>query len=612
MERRLSAILAADVVGYSRLMEEDEAATFERLRIHRRELFEPEIARHHGRIFKLMGDGLLAEFGSVVDAVECAVLLQRAMAERNNGLDNERRIDVRIGVHVGDVIVEGEDRHGDAVIIASRLQQLAERGGICVSGTVADHVRHKVALRFEPRGEERLKNIAEPVAVSRVAFDQAPAAKARFRWGLRKRSAAAALPLILAAAVVGYLLASPSQRPPPSTAPAATTESAPAPTANPSDQTALTAPASPDQSDAVPPPPKDQGIPVIVVLPFENLTGDPAQDYLGKGIAEAFITDLSTFADLEVVSSTSAFSYVAKPIPEIASMTGAEFIIEGSVRRSGDAAIITVQLIRGSTDLHLWSTRFEERMTDPVTLQSAATDRLRDALGGVAGILRHEYEKIAGAKVDASLTEYDYHVRGGMYALREDFGRATEQDKKGLERFPNSVLLRCKLAMHSNFTEAARMIDEVRVLQKRTRLEEWVCHWASARVYADRGDRKRAIPEAKAVIAMAPYDTVSHAALSKVLQTSGLYDEAIEWAKFAVAHDPNPKGWYFNNLLDAYRAAGKIREAIELGEAEIGRNPSTSRLWYEYLGKAYAALGQMEKAEEAYRTFYTLPDPSEP
>jgi len=620
MERRLSAILAADVVGYSRLMEQDEADTFERLRAHRKELFEPEIEKHHGRVFKLMGDGLLAEFGSVVDAVECAVLLQRAMAERNNGLADDRRIDVRIGVHVGDVIVEAEDRHGDAVIIASRLQQLADRGSICVSGAVANHVRHKVALRFESRGEERLKNIAEPVAVYRVALGQTSAARPQPRWSLKKWSAAAALALLLAAgAVAAWFLREPAGpvrqtavQAPAAAVPAVSENSKQAPPASPAETTAMATPAEPGAIDVQSVLPSDQGIPVIIVLPFQDLTGKQAYSDWGKGIAEAFITDLSTFADLEVVSSTSSFAYADRPIPEIVKSTGAIFVVEGSVRLIGDKATITVQLIRGSTDRHLKVIQIEERVTNPVAFQTAVAYRLRDELGGVTGILRHEYEKIAGAKVDASLTKYDYHVRGGMYALREDYGRATEEDKKGLERFPNSVLLRCKLAMHSNFTEAARMIDEVRVLEKRTRLEEWVCHWASARVYADRGDRKRAIPEAKAVIAMAPYDTVSHASLSKVLQVSGLYDEAIEWAKFAVAHDPNPKGWYFSNLLDAYRAAGKIREAIELGETEIGRNPSTSKLWYGYLGKAYAALGQMEKAKEAYRTFDSLPDPSEP
>jgi class 3 adenylate cyclase len=328
VERRLSAILAVDVVGYSRLMEADEAATFERLRAHRKELFEPEIARHHGRIFKLMGDGLLAEFASVVDAVECAVLLQREMAERNNGLADDRRIDVRMGLHVGDVIVEGDDRHGDAVIIASRLQQLAESGGICVSGAVADHVRHKVALRFERRGEERLKNIAEPVAVYRI--DQPSAAKPRSN--IMKWSAAAALPVLLAAAIVVYLLVSPDEPPAPPAATVASARPAPASAATPSGQTALVAPPASPSSDVGSAPSKDQGIPVIVVLPFQDLTGDQTQSDLGKGIAEAFITDLATFPDFEVISSTSSFAYAGKPVPEIVKATGALFVIEGSLR----------------------------------------------------------------------------------------------------------------------------------------------------------------------------------------------------------------------------------------------------------------------------------------
>jgi TolB-like protein/class 3 adenylate cyclase len=170
MERRLSAILAADVVGYSRLMEQDETATFERLRAHRKGLFEPEIAKHHGRIFKLMGDGLLAEFASVVDAVECAVTLQRSMAERNSDVADNERIDVRIGINLGDVIVEGDDRHGEGVNIAARLQQLAEPGGIVVSRTVCDHVKNKLALGFEPLGDHHVKNIAAPVTVYRVAI----------------------------------------------------------------------------------------------------------------------------------------------------------------------------------------------------------------------------------------------------------------------------------------------------------------------------------------------------------------------------------------------------------------------------------------------------------
>ena len=171
MDRKLSAILAADVVGYSALMERDEAGTFERLRTGRKELFEPEIARHHGHIFKLMGDGMLAEFGSVVDSVECAVSLQRGLAERNASVPEAERIQVRIGINLGEVIVEGEDRYGDGVNIAARLQQLAAPGGICVSGKVAREVDKKLAFGFEPMGEQKVKNISEPVQAYRVLID---------------------------------------------------------------------------------------------------------------------------------------------------------------------------------------------------------------------------------------------------------------------------------------------------------------------------------------------------------------------------------------------------------------------------------------------------------
>jgi class 3 adenylate cyclase len=233
MERKLAAIMAADVVGYGRLMGQDEAGTFERLRAHRKELFEPEIAQHHGRVFKLVGDGLLAEFASVVDAVECAAVLQRGMAQRNRELPVDQRIDIRIGLHVGDVIVEDSDRHGDAVNVAARLQQSAEPGGICVSRSVVDHVKHKVALNFELRGEERLKNIAEPVSIFRVHLQGV-------------------------------------------------------------------------QAKPLPPVPDK---PSIAVLPFENLSGDPEQEYFADGMVEEIITALSRMRWLFVIARNSSFTY---------------------------------------------------------------------------------------------------------------------------------------------------------------------------------------------------------------------------------------------------------------------------------------------------------------
>jgi adenylate cyclase len=616
MERRLSAILAVDVVGYSRLMERDEADTFERLRTHRKDLFEPEIAAHHGRVFKLTGDGLLAEFGSVVDAVECAVTLQRGMAERNNGLADGRRIDVRMGLHVGDVIVEGDDRHGDAVNIAARLQQIAESGGICVSNAVVDHVRHKVALRFEPRGEERLKNIAEPVRTYRVALDVAPARKPMRGPSARTWSAAAALALLVAAAAVGYFVFPRGQEPASSAASTANEQAAQVAAATASDQTAMVAPPPSVAPDAEVPP-KDQGIPVIIVLPFQDLTGDESHSDLGKGIAEAFITDLATFPDFEVVSSTSSFALAGKPVPEIVKETGALFLIEGSFRRSAGKVAVTMQLIRGDTDRHLKIAQIEEPMTDPVLLQSAVANRLRDELGGMTGILRQEYNRIALARAKADRTEYDYYALGHIDALQGRAAEAGKVWKEGLDRFPKSALLHYKMMIyhldaHDDVKQAELLWAEAEKLERRSRLDEWYRQWLSAWLHGWRGEHSSAVIAARAAVAMAPYDALSHNNLSWVMREAGKTEEALEWAKFAVTHDPNMYRSYFRALTQAYNASGTWSEAVTFGEAQVVKDPVHAKWWYEFLDQAYAKTGQADKSREAWKKALDLPHPPVP
>ena len=255
LERKLAAILAADVAGYSRLMELDEAGTFERLKTRRTELVEPAIAAHRGSIFKLMGDGLLAEFASVVDAVECAVDIQRGMAKRNADLLEDQRIDVRIGVNLGEVIVEGADRHGEGVNIAARLEQLAEPGGVCVSGKVANEVEKKLAFSFESMGAQRVKNISEPIPVYRVKLDgvKAPAKRKPARTGFSGwlTAIAAALVLLAGLAAAGWygLMRSPSHL-------------------------------------------MGGHVPTIAVLPFDDLSPDRSLGYLGDGVSEDIITML--------------------------------------------------------------------------------------------------------------------------------------------------------------------------------------------------------------------------------------------------------------------------------------------------------------------------------
>jgi TolB-like protein/Tfp pilus assembly protein PilF len=372
MERKLAAIMAADVVGYVRLMEQDEAGTFERLRAHRKELFEPEIAQFHGRVFKLMGDGLLAEFASVVDAVECAVALQRGLAQRNSGLPLDQRIDIRIGLHVGDVIIEDGDRHGDAVNIAARLQQLAESGGICVSRPVVDHVRHKVSLTFQPRGEERLKNIVEPVSVFRVHLESTPAK-----------------PL----------------------------------------------PPLPDK-------------PSIAVLPFDNLSGDPEQEYFADGIVEEIITALSRFRNLFVIARNSSFAYKgrAADVKQVGRELGVRYVLEGSVRKGGDRLRIAGQLINASTGAHLWADRFEGTLAEVFDLQ----DRVAISAAGVIAARLEEAEiERAKRKPTEDLDAYDYYLRGLSIAnriTRGDNDDALRLFKKSFERDPEFALAYARAA----------------------------------------------------------------------------------------------------------------------------------------------------------------------
>src|SRR5271169_1844276 len=316
--RRLAAILAADVVGYSRLMGADEEGTHERFKGHLVELIDPKIREHHGRIVKTTGDGVLAEFASVVDAVRCAGEIQRAMADRDLDLAAERRLRFRIGVNLGDVIADGDDIYGDGVNIAVRLEGLAASGGICVSGTVRDHIGDRLPYAFEDMGEQSVKNIARPVRV----------------YTLRPED------------IAGL------------------------PTANVSSSTLSSPPvAAPRLS--------------IVVLPFTNLSDDREQQYFADGITEDLTTDLSRLANIFVISRNTAFTYRNKPIDtkQIGRELGVRYVLEGSVRRSGNQVRVNTQLIDAATDAHLWTERFDRDTGDLFALQNEITSRLANALG---------------------------------------------------------------------------------------------------------------------------------------------------------------------------------------------------------------------------------------
>jgi TolB-like protein/class 3 adenylate cyclase len=337
VQRRLTAILAADVAGYSRLMGTDEEGTLARLNAHRRALVDPKIAEHHGRIVKTTGDGILAEFSSVVDALRCAVEVQRGMGQRNAGVPQDRRIEFRVGIHQGDVITEEGDIFGDGVNVAARLEGIAEPGGICVSGRVQEDTEGKLEIAFENAGERQLKNIARPVRVYRVWLSGVGAISQP------------TLPL-------------------------------------------------PDK-------------PSIAVLPFQNMSRDPEQEYFADGMVEEIITALSHFKNLFVIVRNSSFTYKGRAVDvkQVGRELGVRYVLEGSVRKSANRVRITGQLIEASTGAHLWADKFDGELEDIFDLQDKVT---ASVVGAIAPKVEQTEIERAKRKPTASLDAYDHYLRG--------------------------------------------------------------------------------------------------------------------------------------------------------------------------------------------------------
>jgi adenylate cyclase len=414
--RRLAAILAADVAGYSRLMGTDEEETLERLKALRRELVDPKIAEHHGRIVKTTGDGMLVEFASVVDAVRCAVAVQQAIPERNIGVAPDNRIEIRIGINLGDVIVEGDDLYGDGVNIAARIEALADPGGVFVSNTVHDHVRDRMPFIFEDLGEQQVKNITRPVRVYRVRAQ------------------------------------SPHPNPPlPRRDPGITGEGS-----------ALIPGSSPGRrvGAAEPPPLPLPDKPSIAVLPFANMSGDPEQEYFADGMVEEIITALSRIRWLFVIARNSTFTYKGRAVDvkQVGRELGVRYVLEGSVRKAGNRVRITAQLIDAPSGTHLWADRIDGSLEDVFELQ----DKVASSVAGVIepALQAAEIER-ARRKRPESLDAYDLYLR----ALAE-LGRPTvEGSARAL------ALLREAIGIDPSYPVA---MAEAALCFARRRLYQWM------------------------------------------------------------------------------------------------------------------------------------------
>jgi len=366
LTRRLSAILSADVEGYSRLMRDDDEATVQTITTYRTAMTHL-INQYRGRVVDSPGDNILAEFTSVVDAVNCGVELQRELAERNAELPENRRMQFRIGVNSGDVVEEGERIYGDGVNIASRIEGLAEGGGICISGRVYDSIGGKLGLEFENLGEHEVKNIDKLIRVYRILSYPGAAAyrvvKAKKAVGKIWRNVVLAIAAVLILGGVALAIWHFYLRPTP---PPAEVASKKAPT--------------PESPDEMPPPISDE--PSIAVLPFANISGDPNEDYLSDGITENIITALSKTPQMLVIAPNSVFTYKGKPVmvQQVSEELGVRYVLEGSVEKSGDKLRITAQLIDAKTGNHLWSESYDRDLKDLFGLQDDITRNVIMAL----------------------------------------------------------------------------------------------------------------------------------------------------------------------------------------------------------------------------------------
>ncbi|RWB28780.1 MAG: tetratricopeptide repeat protein [Mesorhizobium sp.] len=543
LERKLVAILAADVVGYSRLMGLDETGTLTRLKALRREFIEPSIEGYHGRIVKLMGDGALVEFASVVDAVACAVEIQRVTTQQNLSLPENNRIVFRIGINLGDVIIDKEDVYGDGVNIAARLEGLSDPGGIVISGTAYDQAHNKLGLTFKSLGEQRLKNIPERVRAYRVLLEKS--ARSRKPFGRRLAWIATAL-LVLLAVGVGL-------------------------TQWPQAIALLRGPASNPAGLAA-------GKPSIAVLPFADLGEKAAEDYFAEGLTDDLITDLSKISGLLVIARNSAFSFKDKPVDlrQIVEQLNVRYVLEGSVRRLGEAVRINVQLIDATTGSNIWAERYDGDYSKIFVLQDEVIGRIVEALS----VRLTEGEKAQIARLPTrNLEAYDFYIRAEQNAYTVDFrslGEALSLYQKAIKLDP---------AFADAYSGYARATVDV-------------LGFDFQRLMLSAVARQRAYEAAGRALELNPQSSRAYAVLGILQMLDGEIDEALASVRKAVSLDPNGAEAELN-LAIVLTYAGQNPEALAAMERVLQLDPKPRAQVYDYYGFMLYMNNQYEKALQA-------------
>ena len=542
MERRLTAILAADVVGYSRLMGQDEAGTLERLKCLRTELVQPKITERKGRIVKLMGDGLLAEFPSVVEAVQCAVDVQRGMNARELDITDDRRIRLRIGINLGDIIVEGSDIYGDGVNVAARLEALADPGTICVSGTVFDHVKAKVDLDFVDLGELEVKNIEQPIQVYRIAPNN----------GMDAKQAADGL--------MG--------------------------SAN-----ALKLPEKPS----------------IAVLPFDNMSGDPEQDYFADGIVEDIITELSRESDLFVIARNSSFAYKGQSpdIRQVARELGVRYVLEGSVRKAGKRVRLNAQLIDAKTGHHLWAERYDRTLEDVFAVQDELVNTIQNTL--LQKVREIDIESVLN-RAPKDMNAYDHALRAFGLLLR--FTRNNNEDsireaRAALDLDPGYARAHMVLAwaylysIWSAWTDDAEGAiergDEAAKKAIACDKNDFWGHAALGFVELCKHRHERALSALDRALALNPNSADVRTMRGMVLNFLGRPAEGLQEIETAIRHNPHHPDWYLIAIGRSYYMLGRYEDSIPHLERLVAATPelAVGRL---LLVVVYTASGRLDAA----------------
>lgn len=550
-KRKLSAILSADVKGYSRLMGEDELGTVRTLEAYRAVMAEV-IQKYRGRVVDSPGDNLLAEFASVVDAVESAAEVQEQLKTRNVELSENRRMEFRIGINLGDVIEEGDRIYGDGVNIAARIESLADAGGICISRTAYDQVKNKLSLGYEYLGEHAVKNIKESVGVYRVLTD--PEAVGSVVYKRRRddpkhklRSTVIAL-LFLIVGVGAFAIWSFYFRPP-SIEPAVV------------------------EKMAFPLPEK----PSIAVLPFDNLSGEPDQEYFSDGMTDDLITDLSKISGLFVIARNSAFAYKGKPVKirQIAEELGVRYVLEGSVRKAGNRVRINAQLIDATTGGHLWAERYDRHYTDIFELQDEVIGKIVSAL--TVKLTGAEQMQLARRPTD-NLEAYDYYLRAERDVYSEDYSLLSET----LSLYEKAI------ALDPNFAEAYAGYA-------RAAVDIWRLVYVN--VLASPVARKRAYEAADRALALDANIPRAYSVLGILQVVDGQYDEAMLSAHKAVSLGPNSADAYVN-LAIVLMFSGRPNESLAALETALRMNPKPPLGVYGYYGAVLFINRQYEKAIE--------------